>query len=93
LLLTNSGRILPPSGRTKNTSIDAIDIINRVALFAPLSKQDRSRLAVDAVHHLSHAGTKIVIQGSKSDAMYVVVSGVVEVYRKLANGTILNLPN
>jgi EAL domain-containing protein (putative c-di-GMP-specific phosphodiesterase class I) len=90
LLLTNSGRIPPPSGRTKNTSIDAIDIINRVALFAPLSKQDRSRLAVDAVHHLFHAGTKIVLKGSKSDAMYIVISGVVEVYRKLANGTTLN---
>ncbi|MGK0343434.1 MAG: CRP-like cAMP-binding protein [Candidatus Azotimanducaceae bacterium] len=53
-------------------------------------QQGRSRLAVDAVHHLFYAGTKIVLKGRKSDAMYIVISGVVEVYRKSANGTTLN---
>jgi EAL domain-containing protein (putative c-di-GMP-specific phosphodiesterase class I) len=91
LLLKDGGRISPPSGRTKNISIDALDIINRAPLFKLLDEQDRTSLAEDASHLLFMPGAKIVLKGSLSDAMYIVVSGTAEVYRKLANGTVLSL--
>jgi EAL domain-containing protein (putative c-di-GMP-specific phosphodiesterase class I) len=91
LLLKGDSRILPPSGRTKSISIDAIDVINRVPLFQLLDEQDRTRLAANASHLRFMPSSEIVSKGSLSSSIFIVVSGVAEAYRKLANGTVLSL--
>jgi EAL domain-containing protein (putative c-di-GMP-specific phosphodiesterase class I)/CRP-like cAMP-binding protein/GGDEF domain-containing protein len=90
LVIDHDGAIIPPNKQAKKSSLNAADIINRVGFFAPLSPQGRARLAADAGHHFFRAGTEIVSMGSASEEMYIVVSGVVEIYRTLDNGTIFN---
>jgi EAL domain-containing protein (putative c-di-GMP-specific phosphodiesterase class I)/CRP-like cAMP-binding protein/GGDEF domain-containing protein len=90
LVIDHDGAIIPPNRQAKKSSLNAADIINRVGFFAPLSQQGRDRLAADAGHHFFRAGTEIVSMGSASEEMYIVVSGVVEIYRTLDNGTIFN---
>jgi len=91
LLIDHEGAIFPPIRQAPQPSVHATDIINRVSLFAPLSRQGRARLAADASHHFFRAGAEIVLIGSASDEMYIVASGTVEVYQQLDNGTIFNL--
>jgi EAL domain-containing protein (putative c-di-GMP-specific phosphodiesterase class I)/GGDEF domain-containing protein len=91
LLADHDGAIIPPNRQTKKSSLNAADIINRVGFFAPLSQHGCARLAADATHHFFQAGTEIMLTGDASEEMYIVVSGIVEIYRQLDNGTIFSL--
>jgi MFS family permease len=58
---------------------DRLDLVNRVAIFAPLPLAAKERLAKDLVELDIPTGTSVVVAGEIGDRFYIVGSGTLQV--------------
>jgi len=63
-----------------------MDGLERVSIFAKLGKQDLERLRKLATKETFARDTTIFFQDDRSDALYIVISGAVKVFRAADNG-------
>jgi CRP-like cAMP-binding protein len=69
----------------------AISDLSEIELFAPLSQQERQSLLKAGTTHDLQPGAKIVQTGEHGDSLYVILSGLVRVYRDMEGGQPLEL--
>ena len=70
---------------------EAAVLIREIPLFEPLSDDERAQLAHDSVIHAFSAGQEIISENDPGGSMYIILSGMVDVRRSLADGRVLDL--
>jgi CRP-like cAMP-binding protein len=69
----------------------AISDLTNIKLFAPLSPQERQSLLDAGTVHDVTPGTKIVQAGAEGNSLYVILSGLVRVFRDADGGQSIEL--
>ena len=79
-------------GRTHEaTELEDAVLLKEVSLLEPLTDEERSQLAADGVHHRFKVGDRIISEGDNGSSMYIMLSGMVRIHRKLSDGRKLEL--
>lgn len=73
------------------SELEAAILIKEVPLLGPLSDDERAQLAHDGIIHAYSPGQEIILEKDPGGSMFIILSGMVDVQRSLADGRILDL--
>ena len=62
-----------------------MEILSKISLFALIKKRDLRRIAKLAHHHSFKRGDLIIREGESNSRLFVIISGEVEVIKRLGN--------
>lgn len=91
ILRSQKGFLPPKQVRSQSLSIEAIDVIRSVPIFASLTPQEQMQLARESTHRLFHPGDDIIIQGEVGTSLFILISGEVDVSRQTTAGDFVKL--
>jgi len=73
------------------SEMEAAALLKEVSLLEPLTDEERVKLANDGIHHAFHPGDTIIEEETGGGSMFIILSGMVLVQRRLPDGRTLDL--
>jgi len=73
------------------SELEAAILLKEIPLLEPLSDDERAQLAHDGVIHAYSPGQEIILEKEPGGSMFIILSGMVDVRRSLADGRVLDL--
>jgi small-conductance mechanosensitive channel/CRP-like cAMP-binding protein len=73
------------------SDLEASVLLKEVALLEPLTDEERAKLANEGIHHAFLPGDKITEEEETGDSMFIILSGMVLVQRRVSDGRTLDL--